>query len=95
MKELRTELPDEILGWLADAAARFDVTREEIVRRALEQYLETMGRVEAEFVRLQTVQTVEDSASEEQKILPGRRKEDCPFHRCPFERECPGEECPL
>ncbi len=92
MKELRTELPEEIVGWLTDAATRFNVTREEIVRRALEQYLETMGRVEAEFVRLQTV---EDSASEEQKVFPGRRKEDCPFHRCPFEQECPGEECPL
>ena len=92
MKELRTELPEEIVGWLTDAATRFNVTREEIVRRALEQYLENMGRVEAEFVRLQKV---EDPFTRERENLPRRRKQDCPFHRCPFEQECPGEECPL
>ena len=87
MIELRTELPEEMVGWLSDAANRFNVTRSDIVRRALEQYLANMGRVEAEALRRPSNQTFSGHH--------GHRKDDCPYQQCPFEERCPGSACPL
>ncbi len=92
MVELRTELPEEIVGWLSDAASRFNVTRSEIVQRALEQYLGSMAQVQATYD--QSRQTRGADAAPHRPDTH-HKKANCPYQECPFEDACPGESCPL
>jgi len=92
MVEMRTELPEEIVGWLSDAAVRFNVTRSEIVQRALEQYLGNVAHVQAAYDQHHQKRFGDAAA---QSSGTHHKKADCPYEQCPFEDACPGEVCPL
>jgi predicted transcriptional regulator len=90
--ELWTELPENLAGWVTDAASRFHVSRSEIIRRAVEHFL---GHVEE-------VQIAIDERRSEPRATPdwGRAKQTlekahCPYEGCPFAGDCPVEVCPL
>jgi len=51
--EFCTDLPEEIAGWVSDAARRLDVTRSEIVQRAVEHYLGHFDEVRVAFEQRQ------------------------------------------
>jgi len=92
MSELRTELPEELVGWVGDAARRFEVTRAEIVRRALEHYLRHMNDVGAEFNQRREISGREVDWREAKSTL---RRSNCPFDNCPYADDCPAEVCRL
>lgn len=89
--ELWTELPENLAGWVADAASRFHVSRSEIIRRAVEHFL---GHVE------ETKAVIERERGSDQAPDWGRAKQTlekahCPYEDCPFTGDCPVEVCPL
>ena len=90
--ELWTELPEDLAGWVTDAAARFHVSRSEIIRRAVEHFL---GHVEEVSVAIR--QGESDSASKPDWGHAKRTLEHahCPYDNCPFAGDCPAEVCPL
>lgn len=90
--ELRTELPEEIVGWVSDAARRFNVTHSEIVHRALELYL---GRVEEIRVASERRRQPKEQPADVPREHKFGKKEDCPYADCPFGNACPGETCSL
>ncbi len=90
--EMRTELPEEIVGWVGDAARRFDVTRAEIVQRALEHYLGHMDEVKVEFEQRPKDRDHEVDWDQAKQTL---KKANCHFEKCPYEGDCPAEVCRL
>ena len=87
-----TELEEETAGWVADAASRFNVTRSEIIQRALEHYL---GHVEEVRVAFEQHQQHGDPAVDWHRAKQTLRKAHCPYDNCPFADDCPAEVCPL
>jgi hypothetical protein len=90
--ELWAELPEGVAGWVTDAAARFHVSRSEIIRRAVEHFL---GHVEEVKVLIERREREPDS-----KIDWGHAKKtlehaQCPYENCPFSGDCPVDVCPL
>ncbi len=92
MAGFRTEISDETAGWVIDAASRFNVTRSEIVERALEHYLGHENEMRATFQRRQQQPAPEVDWAHAKETL---RKAHCPFNDCPFAGDCPGDVCPL
>ena len=92
MRELRADLPEEIVGWVGDAARRFEVTRSELIQRALEHYLGHMDEVKAEFEQRQADREPGVDWSKAKETL---KKANCQFDSCPFSENCPVEVCRL
>jgi hypothetical protein len=90
--ELRTELPDEIVGWVADAARRFNVSPSAIVHRALEHYLRHMAECRDASEKIRRHRPPRADAT---NANSGTKKTDCPFPQCPFGDACPSEVCSL
>ena len=90
--EFYTELSDETAGWVADAASRFNVTRSEIIQRALEHYLRHVDEIRGAVVQRQQTGAKPVDWERARKTL---RKANCPYDSCPFEDDCPGDVCPL
>jgi hypothetical protein len=90
--ELRAELPDELAGWVHDAARRFNVEPSVIIHRALEHYLRHMAQVRdasrAQSGHRRVAIHARDGG-------PSQKGEYCPFPECPYENGCPGEICAL
>ena len=90
--ELRTELPEEIVGWVGDAARRFEVTRSELIQRAVEHYLGHMDEVKAEFEQRKIDRESGVDWSTAKETL---RKAHCRYDHCPYAEDCPADVCPL
>lgn len=92
MAELVAQIADETAGWVADAAKRFNVTRSEIIERALEHYLGHADELQAAFEQRQQHRAPDVDWARARKTM---RKSHCPFDDCPFADDCPGDLCPL
>ena len=90
--ELHAELPDELAGWVHDAARRFNVEPSVIIHRALEHYLRHMAQVRD---ATRAHHAHRRTAGHGPGGSHGRKKEDCPYQKCPYEHGCPGEFCAL
>jgi predicted DNA-binding protein len=90
--EMHTELPEEIVGWITDAASRFNVTRSEIIQRAVEHYL---GHVEEVRVAFEQREQHHDPVVDWHQAKQTMQGVHCPYEDCPFSGDCPVEICPL
>ncbi len=53
MGQITARLPDELLGWLDEAASRLNRTRAQVVRQAIEYYLADLEDLHLALERLQ------------------------------------------
>ena len=90
--ELWTQLPEDLAGWVADAASRFHVTRSEIIRRAVEHFL---GHVEEVSVAVRQAESAAASTPDWGHAKHTMEKANCPYDDCPFAGDCPVDVCPL
>jgi hypothetical protein len=92
MAHVHAEVPDEIAGWVDDAARRFEVTPSEIIQRALEHYL---GHVSDVAVVHERRRQVAPSGVDWELARKTLKRANCTFDHCPFEDDCPAEICAL
>lgn len=90
--ELYTELPESVAGWIADAAARFHVSRSEIIQRAVEHFL---GHVEEVKVAIEQRERGSEAMPDWGRAKETFEKANCPYENCPFAGDCPVDVCPL
>ena len=90
--ELWTELPEEVAGWVADAASRFHVSRSEIIQRAVEHFL---GHVKDVSAAIEQRELEPDSTLDWGHAKKTLEHAHCPYDNCPFAGDCPVEVCPL
>jgi hypothetical protein len=90
--ELWTELPEGVAGWVADAAARFHVSRSEIIRRAVEHFLGHVEEVRGAIERRERESDPTVDWGHAKKTLEHAH---CPYDKCPFAGDCPVDVCPL
>jgi hypothetical protein len=92
MTDLRAVVSDELAGWVADAARRFDLTRSEIVELALEHYLR---HVDGARVVRDRRSGVPPAAVDWEQAKQTVTSAKCTYELCPFDHDCPAEVCAL
>jgi hypothetical protein len=90
--EVYTELPESVAGWIADAASRFNLSRSEIIQRAVEHFL---GHVEEVRVAIEQRELDSAPALDWGHAKETMEKAHCPYDNCPFAGDCPVDVCPL
>ena len=92
MPQVNAELPDKLLQLIDSAAQHFNQDRCEIVRRAVEHYLEHVEEVRTVLAVRAPEPTAPTDWGAVKDVL---QKSHCAFDNCPFAGDCFVELCPL
>ena len=90
--EVCAELPENLAGWISDAASRFQISRSEIIQRAVEHFL---GHVQEVKVAIERQELGSRQSADWGQAKRTMEQAHCPYDNCPFSGDCPVDVCPL